>query len=210
MKIFRVQNTGTAQEIVTIHPWVDEAWGTSYNEYHHELIDIEPQEGSVKRWNLMGDDLIEFKFTTAEYIQFEIGDFLFYNDERFILTNSYKPSDNTESGGYDYSLSFKADIFIANNRIFKLSGREQSWSLTSTLAAQLEQWVKNLRDNGIKHRYIKDGDICESEFAIDIQNSFVNPSGDIIGNIQKSMTYSKEYLVNAITKMAMHLYLRQM
>ena len=170
-------------------------------EQYEEVYSTDIGEGSKRRWQLMNEDLLTLKFSSESNIILKVGDFVWYNNRRFILTKPYRPSDNADNGGYDYDIPFEADYRYAANRIFKLSGKEPGWSLTGDMYDHLEQVRISLQAEGITYRYIENGKICEKDFDYYIQD-YTPAGGDNIQTSIKPITYSSKSILDSITLIA--------
>lgn len=109
---------------------------------------------SVRSFTLMQDDSIKLNFTLATALHFAIGDFI--EDElfgKFVIVNEQMPNYNVQTGGYDYSLVFKAEYYVWGNLMHCMVAdgerMEASWSLTERLSVQATQIVENLNALGI-------------------------------------------------------------
>ena len=76
-------------------------------------------EGSKRKFQLMSYDYITLKFSLAEPVYFQLGDYI--DDENiglFELVDLYKPTYNTTTGGYDYELKLDAYYWKWKNKRF--------------------------------------------------------------------------------------------
>lgn len=133
-----------------------------------ELVDIKDisgnirlstpiNEGSKRKFQLMSSDYITLKFSLAEPVYFQLGDYI--DDENiglFELVDLYKPTYNTTTGGYDYELKLDAYYWKWKNKKFfytpQSSGREASWNLTDTLKVHMDVFLKNLEVLGYQYK----------------------------------------------------------
>ena len=133
-----------------------------------ELVDIKDisgnirlstpiNEGSKRKFQLMSSDYITLKFSLAEPVYFQLGDYI--DDENiglFELVDLYKPTYNTTTGGYDYELKLDAYYWKWKNKRFfytpQSSGREASWNLTDTLKVHMDVFLKNLEVLGYQYK----------------------------------------------------------
>lgn len=175
-----------------------------YYEQYQEVYDIAIGEGSKRKWMLMNEDGLTLRFSSEQHLTFKVGDFVWYEDRRFVLTKPYHPSDNADNGGYDYEIPFEADYYIARNRKFKLSGKEISWSLTSGMSKHLDALMDRMKEEDITYRELStdpEYDIKEKYYRYDIQ-AYTPEGGEPINTSMKSITYSGFSLMESITKIA--------
>ena len=167
-----------------------------------ELVDIKDisgnirlstpiNEGSKRKFQLMSSDYITLKFSLAEPVYFQLGDYI--DDENiglFELVDLYKPTYNTTTGGYDYELKLDAYYWKWKNKKFfytpESTGREASWNLTATLDIHLKVFLDNLKSLGYKYR--------EEDFKYEIDTTVENTS--------KLVSYDSVNLIDALTQMA--------
>lgn len=167
-----------------------------------ELVDIKDisgnirlstpiNEGSKRKFQLMSSDYITLKFSLAEPVYFQLGDYI--DDENiglFELVDLYKPTYNTTTGGYDYELKLDAYYWKWKNKKFfytpESTGREASWNLTATLDVHLKVFLDNLKSLGYKYR--------EEDFKYEIDTTVENTS--------KLVSYDSVNLIDALTQMA--------
>lgn len=98
---------------------------------------------------LMEHHYVTLKFSTEEPVYFEIGDSVELESfGYFELTSPYFPTQNTETGGYDYELQLDAYYYKWKNKLCKyrptLSASETSFTLTSTIDKHLQVILDNL------------------------------------------------------------------
>ena len=167
-----------------------------------ELVDIKDisgnirlstpiNEGSKRKFQLMSSDYITLKFSLAEPVYFQLGDYI--DDENiglFELVDLYKPTYNTTTGGYDYELKLDAYYWKWKNKKFfytpETTGREAAWNLTATLDTHLNVFLDNLKALGYKFR--------DLDFTWDIDSTVENTS--------KLVSYDNVNLIDALTQMA--------
>lgn len=113
--------------------------------------------GSKRKFLLMKEDYITLKFSLEKPVSFKLGDYV--DDPRFglfELCDLCKPTYNSSNGGYDFELRLDAYYWKWKNKLFKFTpeggGQETSWSLTATLDAQMEIFIRNLNALGYKYR----------------------------------------------------------
>ena len=203
-KIGRYDTRPEGVGVVAIYNAIDHI---TYYEKYEEVYDVAIGEGSKRKWMLMNEDGLNFRFSCERNLTFKVGDFVWFEGRRFVLTKPYHPSDNAESGGYDYDIPFEIDYYLGRNRKFKLSGKELSWSLTSTMDNHLKALAERMKEEGITYRELADNpqvvgyDILEKYYTYDIQ-AYTPEGGDPINNTMKSITYSGFSLLESITKIA--------
>lgn len=167
-----------------------------------ELVDIKDisgnirlstpiNEGSKRKFQLMSSDYITLKFSLAEPVYFQLGDYI--DDENiglFELVDLYKPTYNTTTGGYDYELKLDAYYWKWKNKKFfytpEATGRESGWNLTATLDVHLKVFLDNLKSLGYKYR--------AEDFVYEIDSTVENSS--------KLVSYDNVNLIDALTQMA--------
>lgn len=165
-----------------------------------ELVDIKDisgnirfstpiNEGSKRKFLLMKEDYITLKFSLDNPIYFQLGDGVDNELGIFELIDLYKPTYNTNTGGYDYELRLDAYYWKWKNKKFfytpQTSGREASWNLTASLDKHLEVFLDNLKALGYKFR--------EDDFVPKIDNTVENAS--------KLVSYDNVNLIDALTQM---------
>lgn len=143
-----------------------------------ELVDIKDisgnirfstpiNEGSKRKFLLMKEDYITLKFSLDNPIYFQLGDGVDNELGIFELIDLYKPTYNTNTGGYDYELRLDAYYWKWKNKKFfytpQTSGREASWNLTASLDKHLNVFLDNLKALGYKCR--------ENDFIFEIGDS---------------------------------------
>lgn len=115
-----------------------------------------------RKFHLMQEDSITLVFSLAEPIHFMAGDFIV--DElfgRFLLKEEQMPTYNTTTAGYDYSLQFVSDYWVAENYICMyvygsaITGktderRETTWNFTGKLSEHARYIALNYNLIGIK------------------------------------------------------------
>lgn len=109
---------------------------------------------SMRRFKLMESNSIELKFSSYQAVPIKVGDFII--DEvfgRFYAKESQVGVYNTNTGGYDYTLTFVSHEMLWGNFNFLLatnkvngtpSRKEVSWNLTGNLLDHLKQIRQNL------------------------------------------------------------------
>lgn len=166
-----------------------------------ELVDIKDisgnirfstpiNEGSKRKFLLMKEDYITLKFSLDNPIYFQLGDGVDNELGIFELIDLYKPTYNTNTGGYDYELRLDAYYWKWKNKKFfytpQTSGREASWNLTASLDKHLDVFLDNLKALGYKFR----------------KEDFIYEIGDTVENASKLVSYDNVNLIDALTQMA--------
>lgn len=202
MKILRIDST--QGYIVPIHTIVDGAWQHTRDINILEVCDVPITESCLRRWELMGEDCVTLSFSSSTAITFRIGDFLWFEGERFTLCSTYVPSDNADSGGYDYNMTFSAHYMIANNRTFKLTtqGLELSWVLNEKLDKFMGLVLDNFKANDIKHWLFDDGVIYEHDYEFAIDDFQPEKETGSIRDTYKTLEFKDVKLIDAITTLA--------
>lgn len=152
-------------------------------------LSIEPQGGSIRRFELMKEDYIQPKFSLASPVYFGIGDSVEIEGEPFYITKLMYPSFNTSNAGYDYELRFDSHYFRwRNHTLFydRQGNKEPSWKLTRSPEAHLGIVVSNIRALGFKYK------------GLDYQ-AIVDSSVDTVA---KLVEYDNTNIIDALTKIA--------
>lgn len=138
----------------------------------------------------MKEDYITLKFSLDNPIYFQLGDGVDNELGIFELIDLYKPTYNTNTGGYDYELRLDAYYWKWKNKKFfytpQTSGREASWNLTASLDKHLDVFLDNLKALGYKFR----------------KEDFIYEIGDTVENASKLVSYGNVNLIDALTQMA--------
>lgn len=81
------------------------------------------------KWSaqVMGEDLITCSFTLNEYIEFEVGDFIYYKGKNYYLNNKVEPTKHSRYR-YEYNAKFEAAFY--NLTKIKLKGLDSSNNAT--------------------------------------------------------------------------------
>lgn len=105
------------------------------------LIEVDCNEGSMRKVELMGEDSVTLKFSLATCVTIPIGcyaNLTAYGLRIFYVTEEYKPTFNASTGGYDYELKLDNYYIKWKNKIFKyqpqFTGQESSWTLTEKVS----------------------------------------------------------------------------
>lgn len=152
-------------------------------------LSIEPQGGSIRRFELMKEDYVQPKFSLASPVYFGIGDSVEIEGEPFYITKLMYPSFNTSNAGYDYELRFDSHYFRwRNHTLFydRQGNKEPSWKLTRSPEAHLGIVVSNIRALGFKYK------------GLDYQ-AVVDSSVDTVA---KLVEYDNTNIIDALTKIA--------
>lgn len=147
-------------------------------------------EGSRRKFLLMKEDYITLKFSLDAPVYFKLGDGIDNELGIFELVDLYKPTYNTDTGGYDYELRLDAYYWKWKNKKFfytpESTGREASWNLTAPLEKHLKIFIANLNALGYKFR--------NDEFTYEID--------DTVEPFSKLVSYDNVNLIDALTQMA--------
>lgn len=152
-------------------------------------LSIEPQGGSIRRFELMKEDYIQPKFSLASPVYFGIGDSVEIEGEPFYITKLMYPSFNTSNAGYDYELRFDSHYFRwRNHTLFydRQGNKEPSWKLTRSPEAHLGIVVSNIRALGFKYKGL------DYQAVVD---STVDTSAKLV-------EYDNTNIIDALTKIA--------
>ena len=111
--------------------------------------EVSPLSGSIRRYQLMGDDYVTLKFTVAKPLYIALGDYVDTEFGRFVIVDEQRPSINSSTGGYDYELKFEAIYRTWKNKVamlvYKKSAtdgtlkkyrKEATWNLTADITTQ--------------------------------------------------------------------------
>ena len=152
-------------------------------------LSIEPQEGSIRRFELMKEDYVQPKFSLASPVYFEIGDSVEIEGEPFYITELMYPSFNTSNAGYDYELRFDSHYFRwKNHTLFydRQGNKEPGWKLTRSPEAHLGIVVSNIRALGFKYKGLDYQAIVDST----------------VDTSAKLVEYDNTNIIDALTKIA--------
>lgn len=167
---------------------------------------------------LMKEDSITLKFSLAAPCAFELGDYVDFAEH----TNSYpflqyqgryeliniknaKPTYNTTTGGYDYSLRLDAYYWKWANKILKFApgthGSESEWSITSTIENIGSIIAQNLRALNYKYRADSMGFILRN-FEVQLYRM----NGEVVGIDDPSemitLTFNGNNIIEALNMIA--------
>lgn len=157
--------------------------------------------GAKGKYTLMKEDYIILPFSVQEPVYFKLGDYVdmagVLDDalggklaKIYELVDLYQPTYNQQTGGYDYQLKLYADYMKWKNKKFKFTpehgGQEASWSLTATLDAHLDVFLRNLVALGYKNR--------GNAYTYSIDSTVISAS--------KLITYDNTNMIDALTLMA--------
>lgn len=118
------------------------------------IIEIGEPVGCMRKWSLGGEDYVKVKFSLQTPVNFTTGDFVMYKGQGYVLTKPYKPSYNTNTGGYDYDMQFDAYYKILANSTAMLTIQENAeyrrvgtnWKYTENLANHIARLNENIRE----------------------------------------------------------------
>ena len=137
--------------------------------------------GAKGYFSVKTSDYITLPFSSERPIDFKLGDYVnlegVFDDylggklaKIYEIVDLQKPTYNTETGGYDYSLRLDAYYWKWKNKIFKYTpeshGCEASWSLTAPLDVQMGVFLRNLKALGYKYK--------DKDFEPDIDSTVEN------------------------------------
>ena len=157
--------------------------------------------GAKGYFSVKTSDYITLPFSSERPIDFKLGDYVnlegVFDDylggklaKIYEIVDLQKPTYNTETGGYDYSLRLDAYYWKWKNKIFKYTpeshGCEASWSLTAPLDVQMGVFLRNIKALGYKYK--------DKDFELDIDSTVENKA--------VTMTYDNTNLLDALFLMA--------
>ena len=142
-------------------------------------ISVSPLEGSVHRFQLMKEDYVLLRFTLAEPVYFEVGDFADIDGSRYYIADPVYPTFNTSTAGYDYELRMESHYYIWKNHILfydRQGNKEASWSLTRSPEAHLSIVVSNLQSigftyNGTAYQAVVDSTVDTAPKLVQYENT---------------------------------------
>ncbi len=113
-------------------------------------------EGSKLSYQLMEHHYVTLKFSTAEPVYFQVGDYVELPDfGYFELTSAYFPTHNATNGGYDYEMQMDAYYVSWKNKLLKYrpqyGANETSFKLTTSVSVHLNVILTNLKALGYKY-----------------------------------------------------------
>ena len=147
--------------------------------------------GSKGRYQLMKEECIVLKLSLATSLYFPLGA---YVDDPvlglFEIVDEQKPTYNTATGGYDYSLRLDAHYWKWKNKIFKYTpespGQEATWDLTAPLSVHMGVFLRNIKALGYNWR--------EKEYTVSIHTD--------VEETAKHIHYENTNLIDSLTRMA--------
>ncbi len=117
-----------------------------------QLVDIELDDSSVFKHTIMGDEMCVLSFTNDSPIDFKIGDYIEYEEQKYTINTipSLKKIANNE---YSYNITFEGIKYDLNKILLKLDGKVEfpvNFSIEQVLDLVLEninevstiEWVK--------------------------------------------------------------------
>lgn len=153
----------------------------------------------TRRYELMTEDSVTLRFSTGydDVPMFEIGDYVEYDGETFVLKEQPAPTYNASNGGYDFNLVFVAEYMAWSNVLMKsvragadgarMFG-ETEWYYTATL---LEHACAVLRCVYLHDGVVKAGD--ELMELVDIDYGYICNADE-----RKHVSYSGTDVLSAI------------
>ena len=86
-----------------------------------QLIDIELDNSSIYKYTIMGDEMCNLSFVYDSYVDFQIGDYLEYEGQRYVINTPYtlKKIANNE---YNYNIKFEGIKYELSKVLLKLDG----------------------------------------------------------------------------------------
>ena len=139
-------------------------------------------EDSKLSYQLGDHHYVTLKFTTAEPVYFQIGDYVELPDFGcFELISAYFPTQDETTGGYVYEMQMDAYYMSWQNKILKYrpnyGANETSFKLTTSISVHLNVILTNLKALGYQYKgkdfsvdyttYNKDGFDIEKHFFIE-------------------------------------------
>ena len=126
-----------------------------YSRSGFQIVDMPINDGCVWRKELMSEEYVSLKFSTAEVLPIKKGCYITtpFGNGRYEIVSAEKPKFNTTTGAYDYEQKFHAEWEKWKHHILfydRQNGNfEKSWSLTSTIQYFLSIVVSNLSSAGL-------------------------------------------------------------
>jgi hypothetical protein len=158
-------------------------------------FEIVPEKDSIRHFELQKSDYVKLEFHTSKGYPAELGDSVTIDGLGTfkICKAGQKPTYDTKTGGYEYSIQFDAPYWGWNNWIFRFepasARNEATWSLTDTLTKHAAIAVRNLEAKGLKAQIVIDTAIEGVSDAMYIQYSNI---GVMDALIKMAETYDTE------------------
>jgi len=157
------------------------------------LLTVSINEGSKRHYELGESDYITLIFSLNDPMYIPVGSYV--TDPRFgqfvFLDETYKPTYNTSTGGYDYEMQFDAWYCLFKKYIFKYQpstgAAESSWQLTDGLDVFMQIFTANLKALGITYN--------KADYVANIDTSKIKAG-------KQSLTFADVSLYDALSNLA--------
>ncbi len=152
-----------------------------------------PNDSSVYYCELMSAEYIKLSFNLRSPVIFGVGDNITldgYGYGRFELTSVQRPTYNSKTGAWAYTLQFNASYYRLGNRLFcynRQNGSECSFSLTHDIA---------------HHTAIVQSNIDALVFTYDFKSISINIDDSVNKTLLKAITYTNQSIIDAISSIA--------
>lgn len=152
-----------------------------------------PNDSSVYYCELMSAEYIKLSFNLRSPVIFGVGDNITldgYGYGRFELTSVQRPTYNSKTGAWAYTLQFNASYYRLGNRLFcydRQNGSECSFSLTHDIA---------------HHTAIVQNNIDALMFTYDFKPISINIDDSVNKTLLKAITYTNQSIIDAISSIA--------
>lgn len=162
--------------------------------------------GSKRAYKLMGDDYITLVFSVKNPLKFALGDYCDIQDMgRFELCEPYKPTYNSNTGGYDYELKLDAQYIKWRNKIMRylprIGSNETSFALTATAEVHMEMILANV--NALATERLSDGtEQSHPNYLHNGQREWVVSIDEGVDASAKSLSYDSINIIDALTQIA--------
>lgn len=156
-------------------------------------------KGSIRKFELMGDDYVLLKFSVSEPVYIAVGDYIDTDLGRFEIAEEQLPAMNVTTGGYDYEMRFDAPYKGWQNKIAMLCykntvngstaiiRKESEWNLTADISTQVQTAV-------IDNLNVLGEDYLGEPYAFAVDSS--------VSSAHKLCSYSSTSIYDAIVSIA--------
>ena len=183
---------------------------------HGDLrAEVEVNEGSAYRYELMKEEKVTLRFSLVEPIVFQIGDYVeFWGEDypylrelgKFVVTDEYKPGFSANTQSYNYDLELHSQYWLWRNKIIKYvpeyGGQECSWVLTAKPSEFLQVIISNLDHYGFQYEDSEGG----HDYTFSINNRIYG-DGMFLDYDAKAVTlsFSNSSIIDALNSIAQQL-----
>lgn len=154
-------------------------------------------EGAILHYDLMGEHYIRIVFNTATPVSLSVGDYISTEYGIFELLDTNQCTYNTNSGGYEYSVTFHAYYRKWGNKIARYSpadtGSESGFSLTAPIGQHCTVITSNLSALGTEDEAFL------YNFSDDFTCSF---DSTVDTTVSKYINYENTSILDAISAIA--------